>query len=207
MTAGRHNLSRRAVLGACFGVPAWLGGPAPAEPFALMNRSPCPRHGCGCPGDIRTCSLSKGSPSPPSPQERNGLRQAQPERSGCDQPVGNRWTRALAGFRRAGARLAAFQAEIALLPPEARAWPAAIPLDDRFDRLECARLAALRRLLRAPAPDLAALSLKLDLALADRAWELAGATPCLAALQADARRLAQSLQSGSVSSLELSGTG
>lgn len=153
MTAGRHNLSRRAVLGACFGVPALLGpSPSPAR------------------GRLPAAVSSPDSPVP-SPDPR--------------------WNRTLAGFRRAEARLASFQAEVALLPPEARAFPAAIPLDDRFDAFEGARLAALRRLLRAPAPDLAGLSLKLDLAIADRAWELAGAEPCLAALAADARRLAR----------------
>ncbi|MEA2999697.1 MAG: hypothetical protein QOK17_1530 [Sphingomonadales bacterium] len=45
------------------------------------------------------------------------------------------------------------------------------------------------RLLRLPAPDLAALALKLDLAVADQAWELTGCETCLAGLQADARRL------------------
>jgi hypothetical protein len=176
MTAGRHNLSRRAVLGACFGVPVLLGARDPSDaPFAL--------------------SLSKGLPSLPDPQERDGLRQPR-IKSGAERDVGgedgeNRWTRALAAFRRAEVRLTAFQAEVALLPAAARAFPAAIPLDERFDRLEGARLFALRRLLRAPAPGLAALSLKLDLAIADQAWELTGAEPCLAALGADARRLAR----------------
>jgi len=120
MAAGRHNLSRRAVLGACVGVPALLGaGGAPAA-------------------DLR-----------------------------------DRWTRALAGIRRSEARLAA-------LPPGAS--------DDLFGDLECARLDALRRLLYAPAPDPAALALKVELTVDDQAWELTGAEPCLAALKADARR-------------------
>ena len=106
-----------------------------------------------------------------------------------------RWTRAVAAFRRAEARLAAFRREATLLPPAARAFPASETLDARFDDLECARLAALSRLLRAPAPDLAAFSLKLDLAIADQAWELTDSEPCLAALKADARRLA-SLEAG-----------
>jgi hypothetical protein len=53
------------------------------------------------------------------------------------------------------------------------------------------RLAALRRLFRIPAPDLAALSLKLDLAVADQAWELTGCETCLEAAAADARRLSR----------------
>ncbi|MEO7178687.1 MAG: hypothetical protein ABIW83_07575 [Allosphingosinicella sp.] len=86
--------------------------------------------------------------------------------------------------------MAAFKAEEALLPAERRAWPACKPLEARFGDLDDRRFAALRRLLRLPAPDLATLSLKLDLAVADRAWELAGAGDCLAVVAADARRLA-----------------
>jgi hypothetical protein len=63
------------------------------------------------------------------------------------------------------------------------------PLEDRFGDLDSLRLAALRRLFRIPAPDLAALSLKLDLALADEAWELEGCEACLAVMAEDARRL------------------
>ena len=103
-----------------------------------------------------------------------------------------RWTRTLAAYRRAEARVAAFKAAEALLPPEQREWPAVKPLEDRFGDLDSLRLAALRRLFRIPAPDLAALSLKLDLALADQAWELEGCEGCLAAMAEDARRMAVS---------------
>lgn len=51
------------------------------------------------------------------------------------------------------------------------------------------RLAALRRLLRTPAPDLPALAAKIELAVGNQAWELTGAELCFAALDADARRL------------------
>jgi hypothetical protein len=101
-----------------------------------------------------------------------------------------RWTRALASYRRAEARLAAFRRAESLLPPAARAFPACEPLEERFNDLECGRLAALRRLLRAPASDLRALSLKIEFTIADQVWELTDAEPCLAALKADARRLA-----------------
>jgi hypothetical protein len=86
--------------------------------------------------------------------------------------------------------VAAFKAEEALLPPERREWPAVKPLEERFGDLDSLRLAALRRLFRVPAPDLGALSLKLDLALADQAWELEGCESCLATMAEDARRLA-----------------
>lgn len=101
----------------------------------------------------------------------------------------SRWARALAGLRRAEARLADFRAYEASLPAAARAFPAREPLEERFGELESARLAAVRRLLRAPAPDLAALAMKIALAVDDRAWELTGAEACLAAVRADALRL------------------
>jgi hypothetical protein len=140
MASGRHNLSRRAVLGA--GVGACV---AAAHP---------------------------------------------PARAAGAKPPRARWTRTLAAFRRAEARVAAFKAEEALLPPERREWPAVKPLEERFGDLDSLRLAAVRRLFRIPAPDLAALSLKLDLALADQAWELEGCESCLAVMAEDARRLA-----------------
>jgi hypothetical protein len=101
-----------------------------------------------------------------------------------------RWRRTLAAYRRAEARVAAFKAEERALPPARRAYPACEDLEERFGDLDDRRFAALRRLLRLPAPDLAALALKLDLAIADQAWELTGAEDCLAAIAADARRLA-----------------
>jgi hypothetical protein len=100
-----------------------------------------------------------------------------------------RWTRALAAYRRAEARLAAFRRAEALLPAAARAFPACAPLEERFNDLECTRLAVLRRLLRIPAPDLAAFALKLELAIDDQAWELTDAELFLDGLRADARRL------------------
>jgi len=148
MAAGRHNLSRRAVLGAAFGAPVLLGGggaPAtgPLQALAVPKT------------DINAC-----------------------------------WTGALAAFRRAEARIAAFRQAEAQLPPTARAFPACEPVEERFNDLECARLAALRRLLRAPAPDLPALALKIEVAIDNQAWELTDSEPCLAALKADAHRLA-----------------
>jgi hypothetical protein len=99
------------------------------------------------------------------------------------------FSRALAAYRRAEARVAAFKAAEARLPEQRRAFPCD-DLEEQFGRLDGLRLAALRRLLRLPAPDLAALALKLDLAIADLAWELEGCETCFAALQADASRLA-----------------
>ena len=151
MAAGRHNLSRRALLGAgvgaCLGDGLRGGGVSAASSFASAT----------------------------------GVASSLPD------PV--RWARTLAAYRRSEARMAAFQAEVALLPAERRAFPACRPLEQRFGDLDDRRFAALLRLFQLPAPDLAALSLKLDLALADQAWELTGAEDCLAVIAADARRL------------------
>lgn len=163
MAARRHNLSRRAVLGAGVVAPAFL---------ADARTAACPERSRGaCPGPVP--SEAKG----PAPSEAEG-------RSRRD-----RWNRALAAFRRAEAKLAAFRAYERSLPPAVRAYPACQPLEERFGALDDRRLAALRRLLRLPAPDLPALSLKLDLAVADLAWELTGCESCLEAMARDARRL------------------
>jgi hypothetical protein len=100
-----------------------------------------------------------------------------------------RWARTLGAYRRAEARVAAFKAAERALAPERREWPAVRELEERFGDLDSLRLAALRRLFLIPAPDLAALALKLDLAVADQAWELTGCETCLETAAADARRL------------------
>jgi hypothetical protein len=146
MAAGRHNLSRRAVLGV-------VAGACASHPLAARGR------------------LLATVPVPAA-------------------AAAGRWTRALAAYRQAEARLAAFRRAESLLPPAARAFPACEPLEERFNDLECPRLAALRRLLRGPAPDLAALALKIELTIDDQAWELTGGERCLTALKDDARRLA-----------------
>jgi len=87
-----------------------------------------------------------------------------------------RWNRALATFRRAQAIIDAAVHE---------------PDQDRYDALLDTFTAALRRLLRTPAPDLPALSLKIELAIDHLAWEHTGGEACMAALRRDARRLAR----------------
>jgi len=86
-----------------------------------------------------------------------------------------RWSRALARFRRAEAAFAAATS----VPDEA--------LYDRFGE-RCDR--ALTRLLHTPAPDVAALALKLDLTLYERFGEFLGDSADMRALKQDARRLA-----------------
>ena len=147
MAAGRHNLSRRALLGAGVGAYAFAGeGRAPVVPFAAAS----------------------------------GSARSSPDRS---------WERAVAAWRRAEARVAAFEAEEALLPAERRAL-AGEALEERFGRLDRLRLAAVRRLLRLPAGDLPALALKLEIAVAEQAWEDSGSEDCLERLRDDAKRLA-----------------
>jgi hypothetical protein len=127
-------------------------------------------------------AASAASASPACPQ---------PVQSKVEGPVRTaRWDRTLAALRRAEARVAAFKAAEALLPPERRAYPASEPLEEEFARLDALRTAAIRHLLRLPAPHLSALTLKLDLVVADQAWELTGCESCLAAAAADAWRLA-----------------
>jgi hypothetical protein len=63
-------------------------------------------------------------------------------------------------------------------------------LEERFGDLDSRRLALLRRLLRTPAPSLATLARKLDLALDERSGEFDGDAAAMKALKRDARRLA-----------------
>jgi hypothetical protein len=66
------------------------------------------------------------------------------------------------------------------------------PDDDLYDRALGHFYAALRRLLRTPAPHLGALATKIELAVDHEAATLADGEPCMAALKQDARRLAAS---------------
>jgi len=85
-----------------------------------------------------------------------------------------RWDRALARFRRAEAAVLALEGG-----PDEDAFGRA---QDRFNLL-------LRRLLACPAPDVAALAVKLEAAVAAELADLTYAPPALAALAEDARRL------------------
>ena len=172
MAAGRHNLTRRALLGAAASVPLAAAARGAACPSSFV------------PSESRGGFAVAGSP------RRNALRQAQGERVVERAPRSNtRWTRALAAFRRAEAKLAALRAYEASLPAAARRFPACAPLDERSGELESVRLARLRTLLRAPAPDLPALALKVALAIDDEIAFFSGGEACLAAVKADSLRL------------------
>jgi hypothetical protein len=85
------------------------------------------------------------------------------------------WRRALTRYRRAEAAL------------EAVAHTQDDHLYDlRLGHLNC----TLRRLLRTPAPHLAAMAAKLDLLVLHEMWELTGGDRCITALQHDAHRFA-----------------
>ena len=88
--------------------------------------------------------------------------------------MGEKWDRALSRYRAAESALAAVTGT---------------EDDDLYDRHLLRFNAALKKLLRTPAPANAALALKLDLTIHHLAWELTGGERCMAALLADAHRL------------------
>lgn len=95
------------------------------------------------------------------------------------------WRRALAAFEAAEAELRAFERQTAGAP-----WEEQEAIEEGYgDRLG-AMYAALRRLLRLPAPDIPALATKIALAVDHEVGTLDGGEACLAALKRDARRLA-----------------
>ena len=116
---------------------------------------------------IRHPELDSGSIPPPArPSSSWTLNQVQGD---------DRWRNALIRFRRAEEILKAAAHE---------------PDEDLYDAINGTFHNALRRLLRTPAPDLPALSLKIDLAVDHEIAELTGGDRCLAVLKQDARRLA-----------------
>jgi len=99
--------------------------------------------------------------------------QVQDDEGAAESFVVTKWDRALA-------RLAAAEAAIAA---------AAGAPDHVFDPIGARHHAALRRLLRTPAPDLTALARKLDLALDERTVEFDGDAAAMKTLKQDAHRL------------------
>ncbi|HET9637932.1 MAG TPA: hypothetical protein VFP12_01870 [Allosphingosinicella sp.] len=94
------------------------------------------------------------------------------------------------GFRRNDGwdhALARFQEAQAVLD-DARGEPD----QDAYDALLDGHSDALCALLALPAPDLAGLAAKLDVIVAQLAWEQSGAEDCLEGVRQDARRLAAS---------------
>ena len=97
-----------------------------------------------------------------------------PQRESGNSFAVTKWDRALARFRRAEGAVLALEGG-----PDEEAFGRA---HDRFNL-------TLRRLFATPAPDIAALAVKLEAAVAAELADLTYAPPALAALAADARRL------------------
>jgi len=112
----------------------------------------------------------------------------------------DRWARALAGYERAAAEVGAFERATAGFPFEAMGR-----LAEREERLRDAMSPRLRRLLRTPAPDVAALAVKLDLYAGHEMFTLEGGEACFEAMRRDARTLAVLRDSGSTSLTASSG--
>lgn len=178
MAAGRHNLSRRALLGAGVVVPAILAGRGTVG-FASAGEGDGPsRVGAGAPEAVASAFPEGGEALPFAESGRK----AHAVRLG--------WTRALDRYRRAEAALDACRARQSALPAAQRAFPQSQGLDDEFGRVDDVRIAALLALLRRPVPDIRALADKIELLVADQAWELTGAERCLERLRHDARMMA-----------------
>jgi hypothetical protein len=148
MAAGRHNPSRRALLGAVVALPL-------------------------------TSSF---------PRKRESTLSSAVERSGTpDQVRGDgRWQRALARFEAAEAEVRAVARATAGGTAEEEE-----ALQEVYDAGLEAHSAALLRLMKVRAPDLAALALKIELAIDEEVGSLTGGEACLAALKRDVRRLLQ----------------
>lgn len=169
MAVAELSVSRRELLGAACGFPLLSAHPERASSPSLPRRRP---GRCGVEGHP---GLDPGSRLPfPAAERGRGI----PGQAGKDGRASSRavadWDRALSRFRAADAALAAARGAD----------------DDTFDRLLARHNRALSRLLRTPAPDAAALAVKLDALVAHQAWELTFAAPALAAIRRDARRLA-----------------
>ena len=110
--------------------------------------------------------LSRSSPSPPVPHQDGVLKQVRHD---------ERWRKAVALYTRA-------QAEIEALRH--------CDDDDLYDRAVGRQIATLGRLLKAPAPDLAAAASKLELIVRHAVYELRYGDAAFAVLLADLRRFA-----------------
>jgi hypothetical protein len=97
----------------------------------------------------------------------------------------DKWHNALAAFEAAAGELGRYEAFC-----RGRGYAEQSALEAGYDLRSDAMYDALRRLLRAPAPDVAALAAKLDLAVRHEVATLTGGDQCLAALSRDAWRLA-----------------
>lgn len=173
MAVAEHNVSRRALLGAAFALPLAASRRRPGPAFSATP-PPTPRwipdrvrnDEGGGQQDAQSLAVTNSDHEASSPD-----RHPEPGRRTAS------WDRALRQLRRAEAALAAAAHE---------------PDDEVYGDILVAFNRALKRLLRAPAPNLPALALKLELASREAAWELTGAETCIAGLAREARRLSLS---------------
>ncbi|MGA9581763.1 MAG: hypothetical protein WBR13_07330 [Allosphingosinicella sp.] len=102
------------------------------------------------------------------------------------------WGAALAAYLEADAARARFEAatSAASAGPGGRSFDEQEALDDEYGLFVNAADSAMLKLLRAPAPDLEALAMKIGLISAHSVWENEGGEDCLVWLEGDARRLA-----------------
>ena len=165
MAAGQLSLTRRALLAGACAAPV-AAGAALFRGHPELDDRDAPSPGRCIRGP------DHGSSSPPAlPHQDWTLKRVQGDGKGEKQ-----WLRAFNRLREVEALLAeAAQTED----------------DEYYDRLGGRRDAAVQRLLLTPAPDTAALALKLDLLVAEQAWEMPDGESCLAALQRDAHQFAR----------------
>jgi hypothetical protein len=102
------------------------------------------------------------------------------------------WRRALAAFQAAEGALRACERRTSGAP-----WAEQDAVEEEYGACLDALHRALRRLLRVPVPDLAALAAKIELIVEHEVATLTGGEACMAALRRDARRLgAESVRQG-----------
>jgi hypothetical protein len=98
-----------------------------------------------------------------------------------------KWREGLRAYRSAEAELRAYERLTAGAP-----WEAQAAIEAAHGDLSDTLYDTLRRLLKAAAPDVRALAVKLDLVVEHEVGTLTGGEACLAALRRDARRLSTS---------------
>ena len=165
MAAAHLSLTRRALLAGACTVPFAAG--------AASAHVATPRHPEQ--GSHQSTTLMGFRDSGPMNTQVEGSRT--PCSWIADQVRNDDWDRALKNYQKAEAALAA---------------AAHTDNEALYDRLGTRHDRALQRLLLTPAPTIAALALKLDLTLYERAEEFLGDAPAMRALKQDAHRLSLS---------------
>jgi hypothetical protein len=164
MAAARNNLSRRAVLGAAFVAPVLLTAAEARPPRAAGRRR----------WDLALAAVHHAE----AKAETFRVHYVHPA-DHAYHAIRDRWPMDY-DFSADAEAQAALTAALA----------AHEPYEERLGDLVCAHSAAIKRLLLTPAPDLQALATKIALAVDHEVVELEGGDRCMAALKADALRIA-----------------